>query len=371
MVVKLKTKKNKTMLDTVKLCVSYDHVQIDDFSRFNINPQYIQRNGTCYRAPTIEEANEGIPYIEIKVIPQNGEPPKKELRIFFSVPKLIFGNNYTECKDSDFQLVIDTLKDKLEHIWVHVSKSDLENAYVSRIDYGKNILLDTRTKTIIKALKSLPQSKHKSVDENDFQNHGSQIRIQTQYTDYKIYDKFYDIQKNDKSTIVTDKGSVQLIDFLEANNIRNIIRLEYSLKSVREIRNTFDKCGINVYPSFRNIFNSNIARIINLYSFDSNISKHKSFSFMQQTRYGTIIDKCYMANKSIYKTLAIIGVRALMTRENGIQSLTERYSNTTLTIVSLQKEIDDLDLDKNAIAKALKHIREELDNNKPIRDGAV
>lgn len=359
------------MLDTIKFCIDYDKIQINDFSGFNVNPQYITRNGTCYRIPTTEEYNQGIPYVEIKVIPVTGQSPRKELRITSSIPKLLFGNNFTECQDSDFPLVVQKLKDNLEKIGIYVSINDIENAYVSRIDYSKNIIINARSKTIIKALKSLPQSKHKSIDENNFQNHGSQLRIQTRYSDYKIYDKVFDIIKNDKSNIQTKFGVMPLIKFLEANHIQNIIRLEYSIKSFREIRNTFDRCDICVYPSFKNIFSCEIARKINLYAFDINIQKHKTYSFMQQTRFGTIIDKCFMSHKSIYKTLAIVGLRALMARDNGIQSLTERYSNTSIAITALQKEINELNFDNNVISKTLRHIREEIDNNIPIRFGAI
>ncbi len=64
------------------------------------------------------------------------------VRMEFSVPKLIFLNNLDELENKDFSKVIDTLQDRLQTMGVIVSKIILQNASVSSVHFSKNIKLE-------------------------------------------------------------------------------------------------------------------------------------------------------------------------------------------------------------------------------------
>jgi Holliday junction DNA helicase RuvA len=63
------------------------------------------------------------------------------VRMEFSVPKLLYLNNLEELEDKDFPKVIEALQDRLKTMGVIVTKSVLENASVSSVHFSKNIVL--------------------------------------------------------------------------------------------------------------------------------------------------------------------------------------------------------------------------------------
>lgn len=359
------------MIDTVRICIPLDNVTINDYDIFRPDPKYIDRKTFCYVDVPDDLKHMTYPKMTVKLIPQTGKPPIKEFRIeISSIPKFVFGENVSECKDNDFDSVVRVLQRKLSLLHIHIDKEYIENAYVSRLDYGKNIPIDIRSKTIISTLKNLPQSKHLSADENNYKNHGQEFRIQNDLLDYKVYDKILDVQKNDKvaTILMPDETRKPLLDYLnEDMGIEDIIRFEFSMQSRAKIAEIFGKCDIESDLTFKDVFNSEYSRKVNLYAFDRFIKKHATYAFLTRTQYGVILDKCVKANKTIRQALMIIGLRALQTRDNGIQALKDRYNNTSIDINSIEQDILDLDLKNNTIKKTLEYIRDTIDKNIPLR----
>ena len=63
----------------------------------------------------------------------------------------------------------------------------------------------------------------------------------------------------------------------------------------------------------------------------------------------------------------IVGIRALMVKDNGIQALNERYNNNSTDTNSIEQDLIDLDLSNTTIKKTLEYIRNTIDKNIPIR----
>jgi hypothetical protein len=61
------------------------------------------------------------------------------LRVEFSAPKLILGNNFDELRSRDLDEVLDALRGSLSFMAVRVEDAALRAARVSAIHYGKNI----------------------------------------------------------------------------------------------------------------------------------------------------------------------------------------------------------------------------------------
>lgn len=136
-----------------------------------------------------------------------------------------------------------------------------------------------------------------------------------------------------------------------------------------KIAEIFKRCDIESDFTFKNVFNSEYAQKVNLYAFDIFIKKHATYAFLTRTQHGTILDKCVKANKTLRQALMLIGLRALQTRDNGIQALKDRYKNTSTDINSIEQDILDLDLKNCTIKKILEYIRDIIDKNIPIRVG--
>ena len=71
------------------------------------------------------------------------------LKIEFSIPKLMYANNFDEVQDADFEKVVNLLKLKLLKMGVIVSFEVLRTAEVQTVHYGKNIVYTRRTKKCV------------------------------------------------------------------------------------------------------------------------------------------------------------------------------------------------------------------------------
>lgn len=82
----------------------------------NSQPYIAQANGIrkCVQNPTKEDERNGIYKPRLTYIRRwDGIDGRYTLKIEFSVPKLLYSNNFDELSDSDFPLVIRALKERL------------------------------------------------------------------------------------------------------------------------------------------------------------------------------------------------------------------------------------------------------------------
>jgi len=67
------------------------------------------------------------------------------VRMEFSAPKLLYLNNLEELQNNDFSKIIEILQERLKTMGILITKSILENAPISSVDFSKNIKLKTAT----------------------------------------------------------------------------------------------------------------------------------------------------------------------------------------------------------------------------------
>src|SRR5258706_10923497 len=77
-------------------------------------------NMVCKQNPTPSELKSGIYKPRLTVTKRMNRQHEFEItmKIEFSIPKLLFGNNFDELEDSDFDKVIEILKQKLRDMGV-------------------------------------------------------------------------------------------------------------------------------------------------------------------------------------------------------------------------------------------------------------
>lgn len=120
-----------------------------DESRFEKNLMNSSRGYfTLVQNPTSAELKQGIykPRLTLTHRFNCSGRSERTLAIEFSIPKLLFGNNFDELTDKDFPAVIQKLQLILKDMGVHVFEDCLINAPVSLVHYSKNIpLIDYTT----------------------------------------------------------------------------------------------------------------------------------------------------------------------------------------------------------------------------------
>ena len=76
-------------------------------------------------------------------------PIKKDWKIFldieFSAPKVLFGNNFEELTDSDFNVLCKELCRKLELVGIVTSMDAIKKATLRKVHYSKNIIFEDGT----------------------------------------------------------------------------------------------------------------------------------------------------------------------------------------------------------------------------------
>ncbi len=200
-----------------------------------------------------------------------------QLAIEFSAPKLLFSNNFSELRDSDFNEVINKLSEVLRTTYgVWIFPHQLVTAEVGKIDYSKNIVFDDRTpvSTITEVLRKADISRRYDVQHTNFKNGGHVYHIHTNALDIAFYDKVADLRQ----TKVSEKRSYEkngytqlsLLDELEKQKTVSVARFEIRINGLAKLRKELEAVGADSSDlSFRHLFSTVTSRKILLRHWDN------------------------------------------------------------------------------------------------------
>jgi hypothetical protein len=96
------------------------------------------------------------------------------LRVEFSAPKLVYGNNFDELVSRDFETVVERLQQRLSELGVRVAEDTLRGAKVSTIHYSKNIAFRdyTTCAMVIRELAKIDLPLRLDLSHTDYRNEG-------------------------------------------------------------------------------------------------------------------------------------------------------------------------------------------------------
>lgn len=191
------------------------------------------------------------------------------LNIEFSAPALLYGNNFLELTDNDFETLIATLVDRLALLGVHTTKEVLTNAKVSKIHYGKNFIFTdyTTAYTFIQEISQANISKVLDADKSSYRNEGHSLKYQNNTFALIFYDKMKDLEK----ARVSPRKSVEAkslphgelqsrLGKRSASNPLEVLRMEVQYNKRSRIKFEMQKLGIEGHLTFRALFSQKIAR---------------------------------------------------------------------------------------------------------------
>jgi len=214
------------MIDTIVLTIPRYKYIILDHDRFSPStkgllesPYYSlgsRSNFSCKQNPTKTELLKGIykPRLTITKRIRKGyfEIP---LRIEFSIPKLMYGNNFDEIQEEDFKNVIKKLKKRLKDMDILIRDIDLINAQVSAIHFSKNITLTdySTCSMVINDLSKINLTKRLDLNKTSFRNEGQAIHYHCNSYEIAIYDKLKDLEQAG----VSEKRSIEEDNLIQLN----------------------------------------------------------------------------------------------------------------------------------------------------------
>lgn len=156
-------------------------------------------NMVCKQNPTPSELKAGIYKPRLTITKRINKQRQFEItmKVEFSVPKLLFGNNFDELDETDFDNVIQILKQKLRDMGVMIFEHLLVVAPVSAIHYSKNIALtDYSTPyTYLEKLSKANINQRLDLNQTDFRNEGHSLKYRANSFEVVFYDKLKDLNK--------------------------------------------------------------------------------------------------------------------------------------------------------------------------------
>ena len=227
----------------------------------------------CYQNPTPNELKQGIYKPRLTVTKRINKLHNFEIimKIEFSIPKLLFGNNFDELEDSDFEKVVQILKERLREMGVFILEHRLVNAPVSNIHYSKNNpITDYSTPyTYLEILAKANINLRLDVNQTDFRNEGHSVKYRTNSFEVVFYDKMKDLNKakiSEKRAEEKDNQiQLNLFDDITFKKPFEVLRMEVRLNRKQKLIQMLKKIGFVEEPTFQALFKKDIAQKILLY----------------------------------------------------------------------------------------------------------
>lgn len=296
-------------------------------------------NITCKQNPTPNELKMGIYKPRLTVTKRINREGSFEipLKIEFSVPKLLYGNNFDELTDADFPAVIQKLKTVLREMGVGVFEHFLVNSPVSSVHYSKNIALTDYTTpyTYINQLTKLNINKRLDTNRTDFRNEGHSFKYRANSFEIAFYDKIKDLEqaKISEERAEEEDNAIQLnlFDILTQRKPYEVLRIEIRLNTRQKIRQILKKIGKEIEPTFTNIFNQDTAKRVLLHYVSEIEEAYPPLLTYQYDSPKKFFEELMVANPKLKPTqaLELTGFRMLL-EEIGVREyrqMTKRHGS--------------------------------------------
>jgi len=196
------------------------------------------------------------------------------LKIELSLPKLVYGNNFNELTDDDFEQLVNKLQSALKQMGVLIFVEVLKASPVSEIHYSKNVVFtDGRiAKYWIDRLDEANIRKSLDTSKDSYQNGGSMFKTHARSFEVAFYDKIRELEASTKSIRraerLDDVVQIGLFEQFQSRRMLEVFRMEARLNTRRKIRVTLKKVKVFVEPTFENLFEQEYSRLVLLHLLD-------------------------------------------------------------------------------------------------------
>jgi len=313
------------MLDTIILQIPIQFSAITDPNKFNPNARQLEVYrgfGKCTNNPTAEDRRKGIYKPKLTLI-KRGE--MIYLKIEFSAPKLLFGNNLDEVEEKDFGEMITRLQSVVKEMGVLLWTHQIEKAKVIGFHPSKNIVLTNgyTSSFAIRELSKINFNQKMDLERVGFRNEGEAIQIYAICHSVVFYDKINDLMKPPKRAIDEDqtKRQIELFDYIKKEKKGlEVLRIEVRLSDSDKMKEILKEVGFEEEPKPKNIFKKDLCqKIVKLYW--EKLFKGNMFLFSVNNNPQMILQKILMKypKTNIRTAVMLVGLYQLCKDEEGIR----------------------------------------------------
>ncbi len=269
------------------------------------------------------------------------------LRIEFSAPKLIFGNNFDEVSDSDYQRIKHELSSHLLEMGIQILGNIFDHVKISAIHYSKNFpFIDgTTASMILRDLAKINLNSRLDLNKTDYRNDGHAVRYHANSYEVVFYDKIKDLEQ----ASISKKRAIEFdspvsSDWFKQENFQRgleITRMEVRLGNRKKIKELFKKLGINAGLTLGELFCQNISRKILLHFWNSILSEYQWISSVSN-KPEDILSGILKANSKMRPTsaLQILGAQMVINSVGfrGLKSIFGKQSSRAWQRLKIQLE---------------------------------
>lgn len=321
----------KFMIDTVCLLIPQSQVVLmgengEPIQKWDV--QSIAENYTKYvKNPSLKHKASGLYFPRITSYSRRFQQ-EPQVKIEFSVPKLLFLNNVEELSDAHFTEILEALQDRLRRMQIRIFRQVLKNAAVSSVHFGRNFVFqDGQTATsIISQLQKIDIRKSFDFARSRYINDGQSLCCHTSAHELIFYDKIADLAKGKKRSIDRDQTASQM-DLFKDTRIRGhpleILRMEVRLAQKQKLNAILHKLGLPINPTFEQVFNEELSKKVLAHYWQEIIRVKNQGVLMPALQPMDIAKKIYSATPNIQpkQLFAEIGMLTLAQNENGLREL--------------------------------------------------
>ena len=190
------------------------------------------------------------------------------LKIEYSIPKLLFGNNFDEMVQSDIPKSTKKLVSALKYMGVQTSAEEIMKARIGAIHYSKNIPLTdyTSTSMYLQELSKVNMNMKLDVNQTDFRNGGHSLKYRTNKREIVFYDKIKDLQQahfSEKRAEENDSAiQLNLFSKVKLHKALEVLRMEIRLGDMHNIRKSLADAGIKATTTYIDLCNIEVSKAI-------------------------------------------------------------------------------------------------------------
>jgi hypothetical protein len=271
------------MIDTIILTLTPNMYQISEPHKFTPSAHWTRELQNKYSSikskqnATKRELLNGIYKPHLTLAYHRGIQGTVELllKIELSLPKLLYGNNFSELRYKDFSAITSKLSTVLNTMGIITTPDTLAQAPVLTIHYAKNIPLTDGSTPYHYINKIREANVRLSLDTNqtDYRNEGHSYKWHCNSYEVVFYDKIKDLEKgkqSNKRALEKDNELQQhlLSKTFKKRNKLEFLRMEVRLNKRAKIKQLLGALGVKADITFKKLFKPAIAKKVLLHYLD-------------------------------------------------------------------------------------------------------
>lgn len=365
------------MIDTVTLSLAEGLYRLVDEAKHQAGLAKLRsigvRPGDKYvQNPTSRELAAGIykPRLTFIARPRLGRMAI-DLKIEFSAPKLLFGNNFEELVEADFDALIESLRKKLQEQGVEVFSPILRNTEPVAIHPSKNFVFQdfTTSSLIIDELSKADVTARLDLTRAKYRNEGHGLVWHADSFEVVFYDKVKDLEQTklgrkrafDRENLL----QLPLLDVFQEHRPFEVMRFEVRLTK-KKLNSLLKKLGHQENMKFYELFNPSLSlEILNELWQPAIKGLHLLLPTVADPL--TLYQNLRLQNPELKPDkLMKLTLALLVVNKDGFRKLRQNYEGKTGNWPRLKKELQELNITQST-NHAHQKITEMLKSYKPVK----